>query len=185
MRTRYLMRRCAISRPAISFGRERSNTDLCEHLMTTDISVRVTTPRMLAAVRRRILIGQVGAAWRPALDQVWEFLRQRPELRSDGHNIFVYHHPASRNLPMEVDFGVEVVRPFEQNGEVFLTETPGGITASALHVGPYDKMSDTHEAIHRWAAANGKTFAGKSWEIYGDWTEDTTRLETRIEYLLS
>jgi hypothetical protein len=31
---------------------------------------------------------------------------------------------------------------------------------------------------------HGKSFAGKSWEIYGDWTDDVTKLETRIEYLL-
>src|SRR5690349_19917459 len=111
--------------------------------MNSEISVGVVTPRMLAAVRRRVLIGQVGAAWRPALDRVWAFLRQRPELRSDGHNVFLYHHPAARNLPMDVDFGVEIVRSFEGTGEVFLAETPGGTVASALHVGPYDKMGET------------------------------------------
>jgi effector-binding domain-containing protein len=153
--------------------------------MNIAVSVQVAKPRMLAAVRRQVLIGQVGRAWRSALDGVWEFLRQHPELRSDGHNVFFYHHPSARNLPMDVDFGVEVVRPFEQSGEVYLAETPGGKVASALHVGAYDRMGETHEAIRRWAAANGETFAGKSWEIYGDWTDDVTKLETRIEYLLS
>jgi hypothetical protein len=46
-------------------------------------------------------------------------------------------------------------------------------------------MAESHEAIHKWSAANGETFAGKSWEIYGDWIEDATKLETRIEYQLS
>jgi len=86
---------------------------------------------------------------------------------------------------MSVDFGVEIVRPFEATGEVYFAETPKGKVASALHVGSYDRMSKTHEAIHRWAAANRQTFAGQSWEIYGDWTEDVTKLQTRIEYLLS
>jgi hypothetical protein len=30
---------------------------------------------------------------------------------------------------------------------------------------------------------HGKSFAGKSWEIYGDWTDDVTKLETHFEYL--
>jgi effector-binding domain-containing protein len=152
--------------------------------MSVDVSVQVAKPRMLAAVRRQVTIGQVGSAWRPALDLVWGFLRQHTGLRTDGHNVFLYHHPAARNLPMDVDFGVEVVRSFEQAGEVHLVETPGGKVASALHVGPYDRMKETHDAIHQWAKANGQTFAGKSWEIYGDWTDDVTKLETRIEYLL-
>ena len=153
--------------------------------MSVEISVRIATPRPLAAVRRQVTIGQIGSAWRPALDLVWTFLRQNPGLRSDGHNVFLYHHPAARQLPMDVDFGVEVTLSFEQAGEVRQVQTPGGRVASALHIGPYDRMKDTHDAIHRWASANGERFAGKSWEIYGDWTDDLTKLETRIEYLLS
>lgn len=85
---------------------------------------------------------------------------------------------------MDVDFGVQVTRPFERWGEVFSTETPAGKVATAVHVGPYQKMRETHDAIHAWAAANHATFAGKSWEIYGDPVEDASKLETRIEYLL-
>lgn len=86
---------------------------------------------------------------------------------------------------MDVDFGVEVVRSFDASGEVFSTEVPSGKVATALHVGPYERMGEAHDAIHAWAAANHRTFAGKSWEIYGDWTDDASKLETRIEYLLS
>jgi effector-binding domain-containing protein len=68
---------------------------------------------------------------------------------------------------------------------VIYTETPSGKVATALHVGPYERLGDAHKAIHAWAAANKISFAGKSWEIYGDWTEDVAKLETRIEYLLS
>jgi hypothetical protein len=71
------------------------------------------------AVRRQIVIGGVGAAWRPALDSVWDFLA----------------------------------------GEV------------AVHVGPYDRMKETHDAIHAWRAANHRAFAGlvgRSGEIRND-----------------
>ena len=88
-------------------------------------------------------------------------------------------------MPMDVDFGVEVTRPFAASGEVYLTETPTGRVAAAVHVGPYERMGETHESIHAWAAANQLSFAGKSWEIYGDPTSDSAKLETRIEYLLS
>src|SRR5215813_6528312 len=121
--------------------------------MTTDVSVQTVPARMLAAVRRQVRIGHVASAWKPALDQVWAFLRQNPGLRTDGHNVFLYHHPAKRELPMDVDFGVQVARPFERSGEVFSTETPAGKVATALHIGPYERIGDTHQAIHAWAAA--------------------------------
>ena len=153
--------------------------------MPTDVSIQLVPARMLAAVRRQVRIGQIGGAWRPALDQVWAFLRQNPGLRSDGHNVFLYHHPASRDLPMDVDFGVQVTRHFERAGEVYVTETPAGKVACAAHIGPYEGLGETHQAIHAWAVATNAAFAGKSWEVYGDWTDDLSKLETRIEYLLS
>src|SRR5215467_6253067 len=99
--------------------------------MSSTVSVRTVTPMKLAAVRRHVTIGGVGTAWKPALDQVWSFLRARPGLRTDGHNVFLYHHPERRDLPMDVDFGVEVVRAFETAGEVYATETPAGEVAMA------------------------------------------------------
>ena len=123
-------------------------------------------------------------AWKPALDKVWEFLRSQSGLHTDGHNVFLYHHPARRDQPMEVDFGVEVSREFESATEVNATETPAGVVAVAVHVGAYDRMKETHDAIHAWGAANNRAFARKSWEIYGDWSDDPSKLETTIMYLL-
>jgi len=152
--------------------------------MAPSISLKVVQPRKLAAVRRQVTIGAVGAAWRPALDIVWQFLRTQPGLRTDGHNVFLYHHPANRDAPMNVDFGVEVTRDFERSGEVYATETPAGEVATALHVGPYDRMKQTHDAIHAWATANQRQIAGQSWEIYRDPKDDPSGVDVTICYLL-
>ena len=152
--------------------------------MTIEVAVALARPRILAAVRRTIALGTIGAAFRPALDQVWQFLRGQPGLRTDGHNIFLYHHPTRRDAPMDVDFGVEVTRAFVQSGEVIATETPAGEVARAVHVGPYERLGETHKAIHAWAAASHREFAGKSWEVYGDWNDDPAKLETTVMYLL-
>jgi len=152
--------------------------------MDVSVSVQVVSPRILAAVSRKVAIGGVGAVWRPALDQVWAFLRTQPGLRTDGHNIFLYHHPARRSDPMDVDFSVEAVREFSPSGEVKPVNTPAGEVAAATCIGPYERLGQTHDAIHAWAAANNRAFAGKSWEIYGDWNDDPAKLETTVLYLL-
>ena len=85
---------------------------------------------------------------------------------------------------MDADFGVEVTRSFESSGEVHEIDTPAGEAAVATHVGAYDRLSETHAAIHAWAAANNRTFAGYSMEIYGDWSNDPSNLETTVIYLL-
>jgi effector-binding domain-containing protein len=148
------------------------------------VSLATVQPRLLAAVRRRVPLGGLSSAWRPALDEVWKFLRAHPGLRSDGHNIFLYHHPARRDDPMEIDFSVEVMRSFAAAGEVHPTQTPAGEVAMALHRGAYERLRETHDAVQHWVRAQGRSFAGQSWEIYGDWNEDIAQLETTVLYLL-
>jgi effector-binding domain-containing protein len=150
-----------------------------------DVNVQTVSARKLAAIRRRVKVGSVATAWRPALDQVWAFLRARPGLHNGGHNVFVYHHPRSGESEMDVEFGVEVLRSFDPTDEVALTETPAGHVAVAVHVGGYDQLRVTHDAIRAWCARERRVLAGSSWEVYGDWSDDPSQLETTVYYLLA
>jgi effector-binding domain-containing protein len=152
--------------------------------MRPDVQVQMVSPRLLAAVGREVATGHVREVWRPALDQVWAFLRTQPGLRTDGDNVFLYHHPTRDGDPMHADFGVEVTREFAPSGEVRPVRTPGGEAAVVRHVGPYDGLVEAHRTIHAWAGESGRAFAGTSWEIYGDWNDDPAKLETLVLYLL-
>jgi hypothetical protein len=90
-------------------------------------------------------ISDITRAWKPALDQVWAFLKTNGEL-GPGHNLFLYHHAERRNEAMNIDFGVQVARPFERAGDVRCIETPTGEVARTVHVGPYDRLGDAHNA---------------------------------------
>ena len=152
--------------------------------MTYDVTVETVQPELMAAVRATVPVSGIAQAWKPALDQVWAFLRARREL-GPGHNLFLYHHPERRNDPMDIDFGVQVARPFEGESAVRCVQTPAGEVASTLHVGPYDRLGGAHDAIHAWCAANGRGIGRASWEVYGDWIDDPALLETTIKYLLA
>ena len=153
--------------------------------MPTDyeVTTRVAVSRPFAAVRARCLIPDIPRSFKAPLDQVWAFLRAHAELRP-GHNLFLYHHPANRADPMEIDFGVEVDRAFPADGAVRSIDSPAGEVATVVHRGPYDRMHAAHAAIHAWCAANGREIGASSWEIYGDHTDDPAKLETTIVYLL-
>ena len=86
--------------------------------MGIDLAIGAVRPRKLAAVRRQVAVGALASASRPALDQVWNFLRSQPELRSDGHNIFLYQHPTQPGAPILCDFGVEITSPGSRQGRV-------------------------------------------------------------------
>ncbi len=86
---------------------------------------------------------------------------------------------------MNIDFGVQVALPFEREGNVRCIETPAGEVARTVHIGPYDLLSDAHDALHVWCATHNRKIAQASWEIYGDWNNDPALLETTIKYLLA
>ena len=140
-------------------------------------------PRLLAAVRREIPASEIGVAWKPASDMVWDFLRQQPGTRTDGHNIFVYSASTKPGLII-CDFGVEVARTFEPVGEVQVTRTPGGEVAVAVHKGPYSVLNEAYDAIEEWMRAHRRESAGYTWEIYADPPPDPNETETTVLRLL-
>ena len=153
--------------------------------MAYEIELEDVTARPIAAVHASVPVGHVAEAWRPALDKVWAFLRLRDGLRTDGHNIFVYHHPAQAGGPLEVDFGVEVSRAFAPEDEIVFTHTPAGQVASTVHIGPPGQLARANAAIEEWCLANHRPLAGVSWEIYGDPGDDPASLEVKVFYLLA
>ena len=46
--------------------------------MPVSVNVQTVNPRKLAAVRREVAPGAVGAAWGPAIGKVWPFIRSQP-----------------------------------------------------------------------------------------------------------
>jgi effector-binding domain-containing protein len=152
--------------------------------MHGDVTIEQLKPRLLAAVRRTAAPREIPSVFKPALDQVWAFLGRNKGLRTDGHNVFLYHHVDRPEAGMPIDFGVEVTRHFEPEGEVRCVETPAGAAAVVTRRGSYDGLHKAHSALHAWCAANGKTIGSHSLEIYGDWSDDPGKLETTIQYLL-
>src|SRR5262249_47482033 len=70
-----------------------------EGVMTYEVTVETLGTRTLAAVRRRIAMNNIAKEFRPALDRVWAFLKKNPGLRTDGHNVFLYHHENPEIIP--------------------------------------------------------------------------------------
>ena len=152
--------------------------------MSPAVKIEKIQPRLIAAVRRTAPPREVPKVFRPALDLVWAFLRKHPGLRSEGHNVFLYHHVDRPDVGMDIDFGVEVTRRFEAEGEVRCVETPGGEAAILEHRGPYNGLPDAHASLHDWCAKNGRVIGAYSLEVYGDWSDDPSKLVTTIQYLL-
>src|SRR5215472_54333 len=81
--------------------------------MPVSVNLQTVHPRKLAAVRREVVPGAVSSAWGPALGKVWEFLKSQPGLRTDGHNVFLYRHPAQPDGPILVTSASKLRAPLK------------------------------------------------------------------------
>ena len=59
-----------------------------DHAMKYDVVVETAQAEVVAAVRATAAISDIARAWKPALDQVWAFLKTNSELHH-GHNLFL------------------------------------------------------------------------------------------------
>jgi effector-binding domain-containing protein len=153
--------------------------------MALEVQQTVVEAVPLAAVGGWTPLGQLSTAIRGRLDKVYAYLRAGG-IAPLGHNVVVYKgaRGAGPALELMIEVGVQTPAPIAGDGEMIATETPGGAVALAAHIGPYDGIAATGRAVEAQIAALGLKRAGVSWEVYGDWEEDTAKLRTDLYYLL-
>lgn len=147
--------------------------------MMPNVEIRQVRADPIAVVRRRASPDQLSRVVPDACGQVWSFVRASGYAEA-GRHVAVY---LDGEINLEV--GVEATPAFVAGADVYLSATPAGSAAHAAHIGPYDRLRDTHDAIHAWCAKHNRRLAGPRWEIYGHWTDDPSQLRTDIFYLLA
>jgi effector-binding domain-containing protein len=88
------------------------------------------------------------------------------------------------NGQLDVEIGVEVADPFAGDGTVSCSATPAGRVATTIHIGPYGRLVEAHQAIVRWCRDHHRNPTEINWEIYGHWDDDPEKLRTDVSYLL-
>jgi effector-binding domain-containing protein len=140
--------------------------------------------RPTAVVARTTTWNEFPRLWGVLLDQVYEFVRLRPELSTgEGdelwQNVMLY-----KDQRPDVEVGVLASRPFESHGPVVSSALPAGEVATATHRGDYAKLGITHETVRDYAEAHGRGLAGPCWEIYGHAAPDPREAEAEVFWLL-
>lgn len=149
--------------------------------MTPEIELADVEARTIAAIKARLAMADIPDKIFPLMDRVWTFIRGNG-IESFGHNIWLYGPPADGQVDVEI--GVQVVAPFRSEDGVVCSHTPFGKAAHAVHFGDYSELPRVHMAVTSWCRERGHVLAGRSWEVYGDWEEDTAKRRTDVFHLL-
>lgn len=146
--------------------------------MTYSIEVKHVPGQPLAVVRRVARQAELARVVPEACGEVWNYVKTN-QIEGAGRLVAVY-----LDSLMTIEIGAEVAGTFNGDGNVYPSTTPAGLVATTVHLGPYERLGEAHEAIHDWCANDHRTLAGPSWEIYGHWTDDPKQLRTDVVYLL-
>jgi effector-binding domain-containing protein len=67
---------------------------------------------------------------------------------------------------VDVEAGFPVAVPVRSDGTVQAGALPAGRVVQADHLGSYDSLRETYEAIERWMGEHGLEPADEMWEVY-------------------
>ena len=153
-------------------------------MATVAVTFRHVEARPTAVVARTTTWKEFPQLWGRLLDEVYSFVRLRPELATGSggerwQNVMLY-----KDQRPDVEVGVLVSQPFQPKGSVIPSMLPAGEAATATHRGDYTKLGVTHQAIRDYAAAHGRELAGPCWEIYGHASQDPSAATTEVFWLL-
>ena len=96
-----------------------------------------------------------------------------------AHQLARYLEPAT-GLTLRVQVGFPVSGRFADTDLVKCVQLAPGRAAHAVHVGQYANLHRTYAVLHAWCSQRALPLTGQSWEVYGDPTEDPSKLETGL-----
>ena len=135
-----------------------------------------------AVIRSRVPAKELPRFVPAACGEVWSFVRSA-KLPRPGRHLALY-----LDAKGSVEVGAEVSEPFGGDDRVHCSQLPVGRAVTAIHFGPYARLSEAHAAIRAWCTEHGHRCSGISWEVYGHWEEnwntDSSKIRTDVFYLI-
>lgn len=145
--------------------------------MQPQCDVVSVSPLLLALTQEELPRSQISVRIRPMFDIVYAWLRDAP-VRQAGHNYALYDQCTPQALRVQVGFPVSGW--FADTDLVKCVELASGRAAHAVHAGSYANLHRTYAVLNTWCTQHAVALTGQSWEVYGDPTEDPSKLATEL-----
>ena len=142
------------------FNGQKSQRDEMAYSITT----KELKPQPVVVTRKRMKQSEIGTMLGEMFGRVFQYAQEKGVALA-GAPFARYVEMGPGLMTIEAGFPV-VAAPASGSGEITPDSLPGGLTAVAMHAGPYDKLQDAHAAIQEWIESQGLTPAGAPWESY-------------------
>lgn len=125
---------------------------IIERPVQPTLSVRTRT----AVENMPTLLGQTFGA-------IGAYLEKLGEQPADAPFVAFY------NLDMQdldIEIGFPVTSPLPGEGNIEASEIPAGDYGTCIHIGPYDTMEPTYDALNAYITKQGREVTGICYEVY-------------------
>ena len=85
---------------------------------------------------------------------------------------------------LDVEIGFPVSKQFDDRGNIKASQLPIGKVAACIHLGPYENMKSTYDALNEWIQQNGYEPTGIAIEYYYNDPKDVKPEEIMTELQL-
>ncbi len=150
-------------RKQILLDLERSALERQNTVMALDCEIRTVSPQPTMSIRGHTSPTQIAATIGEYLTEVWGYVTG-----NGGQPVgppFTRYHVIDGDR-IELEGGIPVAGPLPAQGRVHPGSLPGGEAAVTTHVGHYEELPVTGQALADWVAARGREAAGPNWEVY-------------------
>ena len=152
-----------------------------KELHVEPIELKTITPRNVVTIRETIPMDAIAQTLGRIYGKVAAYL-ERIGVQPDGPPFSRYFSMTDDGV--DLDAGFPVAAPISGEGQIAASELPGGEAAVTWHIGPYDTLPQTYNAIMDWMRENDREAGGACWEIYWtDPTPDSNPAEWRTEII--
>ena len=129
----------------------------------SDIRITQRTEQSTAGVRAQVPMAELTDFFGRAFGETMAAL-QAQGLHPVGPPFGKYYGMPGETVDVEAGFPVSA--PFAAAGDVVPGSLPGGRTAEATHVGPYDTMESTYATVQQYFVDEKLTPGSVMWESY-------------------
>ena len=131
--------------------------------MEHDFKVEEMMPQPALAIRETAAMAEIPAKMQECFCALGQYIGER-SVPVAGPPFALYHSWSDAATVMDVGFPVPPGTVGE--GRIQAITLPGGRIATGTHIGPYDKIADSYNAMMEWMKAQSLTPAGHMWETY-------------------
>jgi len=130
----------------------------------TEVTIRDEAERVTAVVHEVVPVADLPAFFGRALAEVAGVAGEQGVMLAGPP--FALYHGMPGPQGVDVEAGFPVAGQVRGTGHVVASRLPGGPTATALHVGPYERLEQTYAAVRDEIATGGLQPAPDMWEEY-------------------